>query len=151
MAAGYLDLLQRELRDTVIHPFLTVADLTAHPGIEGQIASTEGSFYIFTAGAWRRVLDETDLSFIEAELSRSASLYTVQIPAGSGAVGAFQVLHGFEERPLVTVTGPDGAIIETDVVHLDGQNRCNILWRGVLPTPALVTCVGRPVTSTPNA
>ena len=40
MAAGYLDLLQRELRDTVIHPFLSVAELTVHAGIEGQVAST---------------------------------------------------------------------------------------------------------------
>jgi hypothetical protein len=145
MAAGYLDLLQRELRDTVIHPFLSVADLTAHAGIEGQVASTEGSFYIFTSGAWRRILNETDLSFIEAELGRSASLYTVQIPAGAGAVGAFQVLHGFEERPLVNVTGPDGALIEVDIIHLDGQQRCNVLWRGVLPTPSTVSCVGQSV------
>src|SRR6186713_659083 len=114
MAVGYLDLLQRELRDTVIHPFATKADLDLHPGgAEGQIASTEGSFYIWTAvgtatgtAAWRRILNELDIAYIEAELTRTAEVYTIGIPAATAtapAGGTFDAPHGFEIRPVVEV------------------------------------------------
>ena len=142
VAAGYLDLLQRELRDSVIHPFASAAALSAHPGIEGQIASTEGAFYISTGGSWRRVVSEVDVALIEAELGRKATIYTAVIPPRSGATGSFPVLHGFTGRPVVTVTGPDGSEVTVDVVHVDGQQRSQVMWIGVLPTPAVVTVVG---------
>ena len=53
--AGYLDLLQRELRNAVPHPFPSVAELAVAAGGGGPLASAEGSFYGFTSGAWRRI------------------------------------------------------------------------------------------------
>jgi len=149
MAVGYLDLLQRELRDTVIHPFATAADLALHPGTEGQIASTEGSFYIWTAGAWKRVLSESDISLIEAALSRTATVFTVVIPASiATAPGSFQVNHGFQVQPVVEVTGPGGSVIGLQVQHNSPtQGSATVLWDTALPGATTVTCVGQAATT----
>lgn len=138
MAAGYLDLLQRELRNAVPHPFPSVAVLAGTVGTEGQLASTEGSFYIFTGGVWRRIVDEVDLAVIEARLDSSAGVFKEAIT--SNDANPVVVAHGFMDRPVVEVTGPDGAVIDVDVVHGDGA--VSIGWRGVLPVPSMVTCVG---------
>ena len=151
MAVGYLDLLQRELRDTVIHPFATAAELATHPGTEGQIASTDGSFYIFTAGAWKRILNEADISLIEAALSRTATVFTVVIPASIATVpGSFQVNHGFQVQPVVEITGPGGSVIGLQVQHNSPTpGSATVLWDTALPGATTVTAVGQATASTP--
>lgn len=138
MAAGYLDLLRRELRNAVPHPFPSVAVLAGTVGVEGQLASTEGSFYIFTGGSWRRIVDEFDLALIAARLDSSAGVFKEVIVGND--VNPVMVVHGFGDRPVVEVTGPDGAVIDVDVVHGDGV--VSVGWCGVLPVPSMVTCVG---------
>jgi hypothetical protein len=144
MAAGYLDLLQRELRDTVVHPFADQAALLGHPGIDGQMASVQGGFYVFANGAWRKVIDERDLALIDAALSRSATVYTISIGTGAAAAGSFVVPHGFQGRPVVEVTGPDGALLGVEVDHGadDNDGVSTVNWSGTLPSPATVTVTG---------
>lgn len=152
MAAGYLDLLQRELRDTVVHPFASQAELLVHPGIDGQIASVLGSFYIFADGAWRKVVDERDIALIDAAQGRTATVYTIVIGAGQAGVGSFAVPHGFKGRPVVEVTGPDGVLFGVEVDHgtddFDGMS--TVLWTGTLPAPATVTVTGVEITPEPK-
>ena len=149
MAAGYLDLLQRELRGSVVHPFDSVAELLVEPGLDGQIASIAGGFYVFSDGTWRRVLDDRDLALINVGLDNAATMRMMIIPANSGALGVFVLQHDFEGQPIVGVAGPSGEVVDVAVVHGAVRGYCEIRWSGVLPTPAVVTCVGRPLSRVP--
>ena len=140
MAVGYLDLLQRELRNAVPHPFASVAELAATTGSEGQIASADGSFYIFTAGVWKRIVNEVDLAVVEAKVASKAGVYKQVI--ADIAVNPLTVTHGFAERPMIEVSGPDGNVLDVQVTHGDGA--AVVAWSGPLPVPSVVTCIGVP-------
>lgn len=140
--SGYLDLLQNELRNPIIHRFASAEDLMATPGQEGQIASTDESLYIYTSGVWRRIADEDDIAFIFSELARGATSFTTTIPLG--ATSPFEVTHAMVERPLVTVTDTTGVVLEVGVRHV-AEGQCHIEWQTPLPFPCVVMCVGRSV------
>lgn len=144
MKSGFLDLLQRQLVNAVIHPVESYDALTGIVGAEGQIASTEGSFYIYTADRWQRITNETDLALLRSEVGRAAVPFSAEIPAKLADRGVFSVPHGFHGRPVVEVTGPDGSVLGVEVVHYK-PGACLVVWKGVLPSPALVTCVGQPL------
>jgi len=135
MTAGYLDLQQRDLRETVIHPFASESALASHRGAEGQIASAEGSFYIFTSGTWQRIVHHADLAVLMAAVSSAFAMVIMD-----SSPGFAMVTHGFTGRPVVDVTGPDGSVMDVSVKHEPG--RCVVSWRGALPTPTTVTVVG---------
>ena len=57
------------------------------------------------------------------------------------------VMHGFEERPLVSVTDPFGEALIVQVVHDDVGRRCRVQWAGTLSTPATVMCIGQAIST----
>ena len=147
MTVGFLSLLQRELRDAVIHPFNSVAGLIAHDGVDGQVASVDGNFYVYTDRTWKRILNEDDLSLIMVAIDSNASVFKTVITSQFSEDGVFHVAHGFRERPIVTVSGPNGDDMIVKVVYSDISQSCDVRWAKKLATPATVTCVGSSVSS----
>lgn len=142
MADGFLDLLQRELRSAVIHPFASVADLAAAPAVDGQIASAEGSLYFRSNGQWVRVVDETDSG---SGGGGNVGVYEAVIPPSDLLAGVTQVDHGLAGRPAVQVSNSEGSVIVVDIVHVEAENRVTLMWNGVLPPGCKVTCVGQTI------
>jgi hypothetical protein len=140
MAAGYLDLQQRELRNAVVQPAGSVDALSSLPGVEGQIVSADGSLYIFASGGWRRLATDGDLRKTQTALGRAASSFEMLIP--NGMAGYLDVRHGLPGRPLVQVTDVHGSVIDVEVQLDEVKRVARVIWNPPLPGGCRVLCVG---------
>lgn len=140
MADGYLDLLQRELRQAAVQNFDTTAEIESLAGVEGQLAFAvdTGHLHVYHGGAWLRMVEAAEIS----DLASVARVFQIAIP--NVRSGSLQVAHGMSS-PATAIYTSDGAQIETAVEHLPVVRETVLRWDEPLPIGAYAVFNGSPV------